>query len=275
MLSVNAGSIKKEEEFKYLFSVCTLVSNLDEYNEMLGSFIKAGFTEDTCQYLFIDNTATNTFDAYKGINRFLREAAGKYIIICHQDILLDYDKAEDLVKRIEEVEAADPDWAILGNAGGINLKYLSLYVVQSSGPMLFETNFPVKTMTLDENFLVVKNSANLSLSNNLSGFHLYGTDICLIADVLGYNAYVIQFKLLHKSLGNADETFFNLESQFIQKYNKALRPRFFRTPFTRFYVSGSRFKTWLNNSSLIMFFARKYYQLFRSAEDYRLKIGKK
>jgi hypothetical protein len=205
----------------------------------------------------------------------LGDAVGKYIIICHQDILLDYDKAEDLIDRISEVEAADPDWAVLGNAGGINLKYLSLYVVQSSGPMLFETNFPVKTMTLDENFLVVKRSANLSLSNNLAGFHLYGTDICLIADMLGYNAYVIQFKLLHKSLGNADETFFDLRSQFIEKYKKALRPRFFRTPFTRFYVSGSRFKTWLNNTNIMLFFARKYCQLFRRVKDYQLKVDKK
>lgn len=275
MPNVTARSINADEEFKYLFSICTLVTGIDEYNEMLGSFVKAGFTEDFCQYLYIDNTQANIFEAYSGVNRFLREAEGKYIIVCHQDILLDYDKAEDLIKRIKEVEDADPNWAVLGNAGGVNLKYLSLYVVQSSGPMLFETIFPLKTMTLDENFLVVKKSANLSLSRQLSGFHLYGTDICLVADILGYNSYIIEFKLLHKSLGNADKSFTDLQSQLIERYTKALRPRFLRTPFSRFYISGSRLMTWIGNSGIILFFARKYYQLFKRVKDYQLKIDKK
>src|SRR3569833_1209222 len=201
MINEIAKPVTAAEEFKYLFSVCTFVTRHDEYNEMLDSFIKAGFTTDICQYLYIDNTETNTYGAYKGINRFLREAAGKYIIVCHQDILMNYDDADCLKKKIDEVEQADPNWAVLGNAGGVNLKYLSLYVVQSEASMLYETVFPLKTMTLDENFLVIKKAANLSLSNDLDGFHLYGTDICLVADILGYNSYVVQFKLLHKSLG--------------------------------------------------------------------------
>jgi len=274
MINKAAKPIKAGEEFKYLFSVCTLVTRDDEYNEMLDSFTKAGFTEDICEYLYIDNIRDNTFEAYKGINRFLQRALGKYIIICHQDILLDYDRAEDLIKRIDEVDRADPNWAVLGNAGGINLKYLSLYVVQGSVPMLYETVFPLRTMTLDENFLVVKNAANLSLSNDLSGFHLYGTDICLLADIAGYNSYVIQFKLLHKSLGNPDKSFTELESRLVKKYTRAMRPRFFRTPFARLYISGSRLKTWISNSGAILFFARKYYQLFKKPKDYQLKIKK-
>jgi hypothetical protein len=272
MLNAAAKSIKAEEEFKYLFSVCTLVSRTDEYNEMLDSFIKAGFGEDRCEYLYIDNSqGANVLEAYQGINRFLREARGQYIIICHQDILLNYDGADELIKKINEVQSTDPNWAVLGNAGGVNLKYLSLYIVQNSGPMLYETSFPLKTMTLDENFLVVRAKANLSLSNDLSGFHLYGTDICLLADILGYNAYIIEFKLLHKSLGNVDRSFFDLESRLIRKYTRALRPRFLRTPFAQFYIAGGRLRTFFGNTPLALFFARKYYQIFRSSKDYKLK----
>ncbi len=275
MLNVAAKPIKTEEDFKYLFSVCTLVSRPDEYREMLDSFQKAGFGEDRCEYLYIDNSeGTNALEAYQGINRFLRAAKGKYLILCHQDILLDYDRADDLIKKIHEVDAADPNWAVLGNAGGVNLKYLSLYVVQSSGPMLYETNFPLKTMTLDENFLVVRAAANLCLSNDLSGFHLYGTDICLMADILGYNAYVIEFKLLHKSLGNVDRSFFDLESRLIAKYSRALRPRFIRTPFARFYIAGGKLRTFAGNNAIMLFFARKYYQIFKSPKDYKLKTDR-
>jgi hypothetical protein len=270
-----AMALPTQEKFKFLFSICTLVTGMSEYNEMIASFENAGFNHELCEYLYIDNTTSNSLDAYQGINRFLRNAAGRYIIICHQDILLNYDRADDLIKRIDEIEEADPNWAVLGNAGGVNLKHLSLYLVQPDAPMLYETLFPLRTMTLDENFLVVKNSANLSLSNKLSGFHLYGTDICLIADILGFNSYVIEFKLLHKSLGNPDRSYDEIRSQFISNYTRALRPRFFRTPFARFYISGSRLKTFINNTGFVLFLARKYYQIFRKSEGYQLKIRKR
>ena len=55
---------------------------------MLQSFFSQGFDEEICEFIYIDNSTQNTFEAYAGLNRFLREAKGKYIIICHQDILL-------------------------------------------------------------------------------------------------------------------------------------------------------------------------------------------
>ena len=52
---------------------------------------------------------------------------------------------------------------------------------------------PAKVHTVDENFIVVRRATNLSLSHDLDGFHLYGTDLCVIADILGGNCYVIDF----------------------------------------------------------------------------------
>ncbi|HEY0896855.1 MAG TPA: hypothetical protein VGE15_09920, partial [Sphingobacteriaceae bacterium] len=75
--------ITKDESYSFRYSVCTLVTRLSEYYEMVGSFIEAGFSKDQCEYLYIDNSSENTYDAFGGLNRFLQEAKGKYIILCH------------------------------------------------------------------------------------------------------------------------------------------------------------------------------------------------
>ncbi len=58
---------------------------------------------------------------------------------------------------------------------------------------------PIRVGSLDENFIVVKRQANLALSHDMSGFHLYGTDLCIIADILGRTSYVVDFHLCHKA----------------------------------------------------------------------------
>lgn len=266
--------IDAEEFFDFEFSVCTLVTNSIEYAEMRESFIKAGFSVDLCEYLYIDNSGQNTYEAFAGLNRFLREARGKYIILCHQDILLNHHNINDLRDRIAEIDNADPKWALLSNAGGVNLKYTAMNLFQGNGNLLADKHLPIKTITADENFMLVKNSANLALSADLNGFHMYGTDICLIAGILGYTTYAIDFKLMHKSDGNADAKFNKLKKQLISKYRRAFRSRYIGTTITRFYLSGSILCNFIGNTGLVLFFARQYYKLFRPKKGYRLRMKK-
>ena len=69
-------------------------------------------------------------------------------------------------------------------------------------------------------------------SRDLHGFHLYGADLCLIADILGYSAYVVDFHLRHKSVGNKGSTFEVVRAELIEKYRRALRYRVIGTPST-------------------------------------------
>ena len=225
------------------YSICTLVNKKREYAEMMQSFIQAGFDPAFCEFLYLDNSVTNTFDAYRGYNLFLNRAQGEYIILCHQDILLLDDRLEDLERCIEELEARDPHWALLGNAGGVALGTTACRITDIDGDHNSGI-FPTPVTTLDENFIVVKNAANLSLSHDLQGYHLYGTDICLIARLLGYRAWVVNFNLYHKSRGNCDQHFKSLKRELIQKYRSAFQGRYVETTCTRFYLSGS----WLQNS---------------------------
>lgn len=254
----------QDADHAYEYSICTLVTRLDQYQTMLSSFIDAGFSQEKCEYLYIDNSKENLYDAYAAFNIFLQRAQGKYIIICHQDIELLYDKIDVLEKRICELEKIDPKWAVAGNAGGINLNYTSWRITHGTPPLYKKIGncFPHKVETLDENFILVKNNANLAVSSDLKGFHFYGTDICLIAYTLGFTAYLIDFHLYHKSGGNKDESFFSMKMAFQKKYQRALKGHYINTMTKeRFYISGSRFYNFIFNSYLIKKIIRKYFKL--------------
>lgn len=263
--------IEKTDKFDFEFSICTLVTRKEEYQEMMQSFVKKGFTEDCCEYLYIDNSEITTFDAYQGLNIFLQKAKGKFIILCHQDIIIHDNDKNELVKMIEEVENKDSNWAILANAGGVNLKWIATHITQNSGRIISEEYLPLRVKTVDENFIVAKNSANLALSRDLKGFHFYGTDLCLIADILGFNSYVIGFNLTHKSNGKIDQSFHDSRKAIKYKYKHALRKRFVTTTFSRICFTGNMVQYYLFNSGFLLFFVRQYYKFCTKKKDYQLR----
>ena len=108
--------------------LCIHYTKLYEYMEMVNSFIDGGFTESICEYIYVDNTKGNSYDAYSGFNNCLHQAQGKYIIFCHQDVLLKHHNYQTLHLRIQQMDAIDPQWAILANAGSVNLKYKITHV---------------------------------------------------------------------------------------------------------------------------------------------------
>ena len=163
--------------YKYQYAICTFVTNWDEYGRMLESFIKAGFTTDDCEYRYADNTSGNSFDAYQGINQFLQYADAKYIIICHQDILLKFDNRSNLDERLIDLDRLDKNWAVAGIAGTNNPYLLSMKITHSDMVTHKIGVLPSKVNSLDESFLLVKKAANIALSGDMEGFHMYGTDI--------------------------------------------------------------------------------------------------
>jgi len=257
---VNIAKKEAELPYRYRYAICTLVSNLDEYGRMFDSFIEAGFTTGDCEYRYVDNTNGNSFDAYRGINQFLQNADAKYIIICHQDILLKFDKRVDLEQRIAELDTIDNNWAILGNAGTNNPYLLSMKITHADLVCHKVGVLPSKVNSLDENFILVKKSANIALSGNLSGFHLYGTDICLIAACLGYSAYAVEFSLLHLSMGKKDDSFYLLSEQIQAKYSFFFRNRYIKTTVTRFFLSSNGILRFVMDISFVQNIVRLFYK---------------
>ena len=264
-------ALTAELNYRFEFTICTLVTRKKEYQEMVQSFLNKGFTVDKCEFLHIDNSEKTIFEAYAGLNLFLQKAQGKYIILCHQDILIHDSDYFSLTNCIEELDNKDPNWGLLGNAGGLNLKWIGTHITEgATGIVRSEPNLPLKTITLDENFIVVKKSANLALSNNLLGFHFYGTDICLIAKVLGFNSYLINFNLTHKSNGKKDASFYKIEKDIRNKYRAAFGAKYITTTFSRFYISGNAVGFWFFNTKIMLFLVRQYFKFFTSKSTYKI-----
>lgn len=256
---MNPRKLESLNKFPIRYSICTLVTNHSEYTEMVNSFIGAGFNGDKCEFIFADNTLSNDFDAYRAINRFLREARGKYIIICHQDVLIEHDGEPVLRTCLDELDELDPHWGIVGNAGAKDL-YQTPMVITQSGEFIRKGKFPSKVSSLDENFLLLKAESNLAVSRDIVGFHLYGTDICLHAESLGWTCYVIDFNITHKSSGRMNQSFHDISKQLQAKYQRFFRGRYIRTTITRFYL-GTPWVAAVMNLPIIKSAARLYYKI--------------
>lgn len=238
-------SVLTESEIVYSF--CSLVTDLAEYRAMVDAFRAKGFTSVDCEFLYVDNSETNRLDAFVAYNRFLQLARGRYIVLCHQDILPLQDGRERLDFLLDELSAKDANWALCGNAGGqTNGEYVVRITHGNAHNMTVGGPCPARVMSLDENFIVARRDANLALSHDLSGFHWYGSDLCIIADILGWHAYVIDFHIYHRSTGNMKEDYRAKATAFREKYAYAFRSRWQYVP-TRYnlYISSSPIRTFV------------------------------
>ena len=242
------------------YSVCTLMNNREQYEALQASFQSAGFDDDVCEFLFIDNSQQNQCDAFEAMNLFLQEATGEYIILCHQDVRLHDHRIADLDRVINDVAARDPNWAVLGNAGGMAPGRLAIRITDPKGTNTAWGPFPARVDAIDENFMVVKRAANLSLSHDLEGFHFYGTDLCIMADILGYSCWVVDFHLHHiggestKKKGDRRNSFHStypiLRQSLINKYRRAFRPRWLQNTGTILHLSGSKLRQYVLNGKM-------------------------
>ncbi len=245
------------------YSICTLVTDLEEYTEMVVSFQAAGFDQEHCEFLYADNSRANKYDAYQALNKFIAQATGKYIILCHQDILLNHDNRADLEQHIQQMDKMDPNWAILANAGGSAIRKYAIRVTENDGSDFKLGEFPSQIHSADEHFILIKKSANLGLSIDLEGFHFYGTDMVQLANIRGYTCYAIEFNLLHKSNGKMDLSFFDQRKRFYQKYGRAFKSKYVQTTCTYFLLTGSSWQRRLLNISFFLWAAKKLVQIKR------------
>lgn len=222
------------------YSIATLVTDPLQYQAMQQSFWDFGFED--CEFLKIDNTGAQQTCAYSGLNHMLNQAGGDVVILCHQDVrLFDHGRSE-LNRCLDELERVDPSWAVASNAGGVAPGQLALRITDPHGADQNIGTFPCRVHAIDENFIIVRRDARIGFSNNLSGFHFYGADICMMAEVAGYSAYVIDFHLAHLSAGKKDVSFDVMETAFRDKWSAALSARWIQTTCSLFYISGEPLK---------------------------------
>lgn len=236
---------KSINQTRFKFSICSLVTDFELYDCLFQSFQNNGFSEN-CEFLYIDNSKENNFDAYSGIRHFINCANGEYIIICHQDIELIEQNYNDLVNIIENLNNIAPNWGIAGNAGYDEKRNLAIRISDRFGYNQYFGPLPRKVTTLDENFLIIPNNAKLMPSIDLKGFHLYGTDLCIQAHIKGQSAWVIDFHLFHRcGKLRIDQSYFQCLKQLEDKYNKTFSTRWLITTCSHVFLSSSKFELFL------------------------------
>lgn len=237
--------------FTKKLAIYTLVTNFDEYKEMVESAYNAGFTNERVEFYYFDNLK-NEFDGYSGINYALKKSTEEFIIFCHQDILFKFDKYEKLLECIENINNIDPNWSVLGNAGKDINGAFKVRISDPHGNNQSRGPFPAKVISLDENFLIINNKYNVSCSNQLAGFHFYGLDLCTNAIHLGLSCYVIDFHLQHKSSGSLNEQFYESKSNYIEMQRLRLNKNYFSTTCSELYVSNNKYFNCLINKKFFM-----------------------
>lgn len=244
--------LNAEQKFSKQFSFCTLVTRYDEYLEMVESAKQAGFSGNDIEFLYFDNKISNQYDGYSGINKALRTVQGKYLIFCHQDILFKFDTRAILEQRIAALEALDAHWAVAGNAGKNKFGQVKIRISDANYSDLKQGPFPSEVMTLDENFLIINRQENTACSPVLSGFHIYGTDLCQNANALGLKNYVIDFHLYHKSPGRVDQSYFDAQKAFMQLQYHRKQSQFIWAMCSSFFVSSNKLLQFIGNQKKIM-----------------------
>ena len=190
------------------FRIATIANDLEQYREMKDSFTRAGFDESNTSYVLYDNTRGNVHDPYHVLSQLLADDGDEYKILCHQDVLATCgDGYAKLTTCLAQLDAQDPNWAVAGNAGGKEDLRCVTRISDPSGDDQKCGEFPASVLSLDENFLLINPRSRVAMSPGLSGFHLYGTDLCLNSRARGYRCYVIDFHIRHKGAGTIGRAF--------------------------------------------------------------------
>jgi hypothetical protein len=133
-------------------------------------------------------------------NAALAQSLNEVVVFIHQDVYLPDRWVSDLDTTLQLLAERDPNWGVLGCWGvrknGDEFGYL---YTPSEAVIGCALETPEAVQTLDEVVLILRKSSGLKFNEQLPGFHLYGTDICLAAATLGLQSYAISAFCIHNS----------------------------------------------------------------------------
>jgi hypothetical protein len=233
-------------------TIATLVTNKQQYDNMLESIINSGFNDNNTNLVAHHNLGDNVMNAFEAIAYFMYNCTTPNLVICHQDLLF-IDTYDKLLSKVNELNDTDKNWAIAGNAGGRYVKKIIKNMVNHDHSISVEAQLPKEVMSLDENFLVFNRINYSGINTRIDGFHLYGFDACYQAYLCGKTCYVIDYMLQHLSKGTIDAAFEKQKKRWLNEYTKLLRGRFVETTCTRFYVSNNRLLNFVFNTKFVFF----------------------
>lgn len=202
--------------------VMTFVTDDAQYEVLRSSLVSSGFAPADLHA--VDNTNHNRSDPYRGVNAVLASMPEDYLLLVHQDVVLDRGAGHaELIVRLEELDRAHPRWSVAGTAG------LSVYgqqVLSVRDPWAapeWPGPWPVRAQTLDEHFLVIRRETRARFCESLTGWHWYGTDLVLSGRRAGEEAWVVDFPITHLSSGTPDGCYEQIAQAMVTQHSPYYR----------------------------------------------------
>ena len=136
-------------------------------------------------------------------NDALEKATSSIVVLAHQDVYFPNGWLSRVQQTVARIEETDPHWGVLGVWGvtktGNHAGHVYCGGLQRELGCIFDGAIPVRT--LDEVVLIVRQSSGLRFDPGLTGYHLYGTDLCLSAAASGFGCYAISAYCVHNTNG--------------------------------------------------------------------------
>lgn len=134
-----------------------------------------------------------------GYNRLLERNADAICILAHHDVYLPQGWKRLLIERLAEVEAMDPNWAIVAayGIGDDGRHWGPVWSSALSSVIGGVAPRPVPIMCADELLIVLRPGTGLRFDEGLPHFHFYGLDIVQMARKAGLGAYNVPLPLIH------------------------------------------------------------------------------
>jgi len=141
--------------------------------------------------------------AASAYNAGIEKAATDVLVFPHQDVYLPGNWPSALAQALESLSKMDPNWGVLGVWGvrSSGKEVGDLYCTGLGRRLGESFEAPLEVRSLDESLLVVRKSSGLKFDESMTGYHLYGTDICLEAVRQGMKAYAISALCIHNTNG--------------------------------------------------------------------------
>ncbi len=187
--------------------------------EILEDCLKKSLNGQDVQYELIsmDNTQGRFTSAADALNCGADKAKDEYIMFIHQDVSFSSDWLSGVLDQISHVEKTSKQWGVMGLMGVRAKGGFSGHIIDLHGH-LYNPPLPCEVASLDEVCLIIRKDSGLRFDESLGGFHLYGTDLCLQANVKGLTNFAIDACLHHHGQGNKDLAFWNTAERLCAKW---------------------------------------------------------
>lgn len=154
-------------------------------------------------------------------NAGLDKVTADIVIFAHQDVYLPRGWDKKLLSTVHALELNAKNWGILGVIG-VNENGDMVGTAWSTGlgyEIKAEISVPAAVGSLDEIVIVLRRGTGLRFDEDLSGYHLYGTDIVQNALQSDFGAYVFNGPVIHNSNPKKAQGFvFVLDRSYVKAY---------------------------------------------------------